>query len=502
VNQQELRARARELEREVVKCSEAFENGRIEFKRYKGMIDRCHREYQDIDATLKNFQDGMSRIAAAEDAAFGTPAYYGNKMVGAEPPWQDAAGAWSGANRKNAHLYGQYGLAPATLADPLDMTEEQLNQMYQMSRNKTPGAIEVVPNPQSIRNKGMGGFRGDVQTKTAGGPALESGITGTPFSGQLPPIQTLFAVGLAYEPVAASSLLPGAAMPGPSSVFMTHVSNTNEPTGAPENSEKVSLGPAFSETQVQPEMIAATVEYSVQALQDTSAYGPASFAAFLPHELTASLINANSYAIWGASTSGTNPLGGDYPVSYAFNGLLNQSGTLTRTAADGASNINTLRLAINDLRVGAAKADADLIIMSPTTWTSTRGELDLNNRFQMDLLAWPLTGTVYGQPRIAAPADEPIPYSAELPGSPGLSGQLFGVPVAVTTQFPDGVAVVCSIARGAAVYFVRQAMRIEWNMWAETLWQYNLMSFRAENRISFATLRPSAVNIVSDLLTS
>lgn len=52
----------------------------------------------------------------------------------------------------------------------------------------------------------------------------------------------------------------------------------------------------------------------------------------------------------GASTSGTNPLGGSYPVSYTFNGLLNTSGTLTR-AVGSDSPLDALSKAYADLRV-------------------------------------------------------------------------------------------------------------------------------------------------------
>lgn len=485
MNEIQLNARLKELDGEADVLLKEYAAEKIGRKQFVPAANRINAEADSIKSALKNLKAGKQAFAAAEEA-----------MGGALLPNTPDYSAFSSATVKHQALLREFGLTPAALPEPGDITGEQLRQVYEMSRNKVPGSVEVRPNSRSVKSLG---WRGDVMTKAAGGPALESGIAGAPFSGQLPPIQTMFAVGKAYEPTAISALLPGAAMPGPSSTFMTHTANTNEATGVPENTAKPSLGPSFSETQVVPELLAATVEYSLQALQDTERFGEASFAAFLPHELTSSLINSTNLALLTASTQATNPLGASYPVSYAFNGWLNQAGTLGRALVTGATNIDTLRLAINDLRVGAAFADADLIVMSPTTWTHTRGEQDSNKRYQMDLLAAPLSLSAYGEPRIAAPASDPVPYSATPPGVPGLSGQLWGCPVAVTTMVPDGTAIVASIARGAGVYFVRQTMRIEWNMWAENLWTNNLMSYRAENRISFACLRPSAVNIVTGL---
>jgi len=64
-------------------------------------------------------------------------------------------------------------------------------------------------------------------------------------------------------------------------------------------------------------------------------------------------------------------------------------------------------------------------------------------------------------------------------------GSLWGVPVCESTQCPAGTGVVLSVKAGAAVGF-----------------SHNLYSWRAEERISLTTPRPSAINIVTGLPTS
>jgi hypothetical protein len=285
-------------------------------------------------------------------------------------------------------------------SSPMDMTPAQVNGLMAAAQARTPFQVEIKP--KSFR------WRDSTQTKAA---VTESGLGGS-FSGNLPPVQSLYAVGLGYEPTRISDLLPGAAMPGPSATWLTHTANTNEAGIAAEGANKVDLGPSISEHQVIPTKIAGTATVTLEAWQDTDKYGEGSFAQWLPTELTRSLINAESAALLN-SVQGTG--------NATFNGILQTSGTLTRSMGTDTP-LDCLAKAYADIRVGSAFADPDLVLMHPSTLGALRRAKDGEGRYIMDLLAGPLNLTAYGEPRTAGPAGEPNSYSIIPQGTNAFSG--------------------------------------------------------------------------------
>jgi hypothetical protein len=131
-----------------------------------------------------------------------------------------------------------------------------------------------------------------------------------------------------------------------------------------------------------------------------------------------------------------------------FNGILQTSGTLTR-AIGTDSPLDCLSKAYVDLRVGAAFADPDLVLMHPSTLGALRRQKDADGRYVMDLLAGPLGLTAYGQPSTAGPANEQNSYSVIPQGSPAFSGNLWGAQIATSTQIAAGTAIVASVKAGA-----------------------------------------------------
>ncbi|UQX11325.1 phage major capsid family protein [Candidatus Mycobacterium methanotrophicum] len=335
---------------------------------------------------------------------------------------------------------------------------------------------------------------------TASLPATESTIGGG-FVGQLPPIQTPFAVGIGYELTRVAGLFPGAMMPGPSATWLSHTSNTNEPNRVPEGNTKPYLGPIIAENQVIPQKIASIVNFSLEAWQDTGSYGEAAFASRLPVELERAVWNTESLYLLQATTGSTNAIEGG-PVNASFDGILNVSGTLTREVATGENPLDTLSQAFNDVRVGPAFSWPDLMLVHPTTFNALRRIKDSEGRYVMNLLAGPLGLTADGSAPVCQPALEANVYSITPQGSSPFAGHLWGVPVALTTQVPLGTAVVTSVAAGGGMYWTRLAMLIMFNMWSGGEWENNLQSFRAEERIALSVQRPSAVNIVTGLPTS
>jgi hypothetical protein len=327
---------------------------------------------------------------------------------------------------------------------------------------------------------------------------LESGIGGG-FSGNLPPVQTPYAVGLGYEPTRIASLLPGASMPGPSASWLSHTANAAEVAGVAEGGTKGDIGPTVVENQVKPQKIAGLVSTSLEAWQDTSGYGEGALASWLPQELTRSLINAESEFLLTATTAGTNSYSG--PTNATFDGVLNVSGTLTRAVGSDTA-LDAMNKAYIDVRTGAAYAEPDLVIMHPATWGALRREKSSFGTYILDQMTGPLGLTVDGSPASAGPAAEPDPFSVIKQGAPASYGSLWGVRVACTTQCPAGTSIVMSVRAGGGIFWTRLGLLLQFNPWGDTEWTTNTFSWRVEERVALSVPRPSAVNIVTGLPTS
>lgn len=73
-------------------------------------------------------------------------------------------------------------------------------------------------------------------------------------------------------------------MTGPSAAYLQHTANTNEATRVAEGQPKPPLGPTVTENFIKPLKIAATVEATLEILQDHE-----QFAQWLPIELQRSV---------------------------------------------------------------------------------------------------------------------------------------------------------------------------------------------------------------------
>jgi Phage capsid family len=320
---------------------------------------------------------------------------------------------------------------------------------------------------------------------------LESGITGAPFAGALPPIMSPYAVGLAYDPLDIASLFPAVSMPGPSATQIVHSSNTNPAAIVPEAGVKPDLGPQFTVNQIIPSKVACTVETSYEGLMDTDSYGDGSWAQFLPVEATNAYRDKVNDILLNA-VSGT--------ASATFNGLLNVSGVLTQSAA-AVTPLNALSLGFTAIRNGTAKADADLVIMSPNTLGALRRLTDAQGRYQLGLLSGPLELSAYEQPETRA--NEPDQYFREPIGTKPFNGSLWGAEIAVTTHIVDGTAAVLSVKGGGALVWVRSGLELFYNPgYGDVLFTQNLVAWRVESRLAFNCPRPSAVCLVTGLPTS
>lgn len=459
MNAYQLEARAAELRAEIVKANKANDEGRLENKRFVGIVNKANDELKTIENTLKNMRFGND-MAARQEAAMGGPAFSGDT---------------SGAVTKSP--------------SPMDLTDDQVAQLQWSFDNKVPCRIEIKSGAVGTRN-----WLSQVQTKSA---VTESGLSST-FSGNLPPFMSPYAYGLPYETTDATQYLANMVMPGPSATWVTHTSNGAEVGGVAEGATKGDISPALSVSQVKPQKIAGVLSFSYELMADTETYGQANVAGWLPQELTRSLVNARSLAVWGASTAGSNPLGGSYPVSYAWNGLLNTSGTLTR-AVGTDTPLDALSKAFADLRAGASFAEPDMVAAHPTTINALRRQKSANGEYLLDLIAGPSKLTAFGDPG-STPSTDINRYGLVQQGKSGYSGTLWGASLVATTQIPAGTAIVASIANGGGVFWTRSGLILEFDLGLSgSNFTNNLYSYRVEQRCAVSVPRATALNIVTGL---
>jgi hypothetical protein len=457
MNRSDLVDRGKALKAEVERKNLEYASDVITLDDYNKFLDAAAEEAQTLEVTLRNFDRGRQAVAAQENA-FGAQ----TKAFNAGQP------------------------KPPT---PMDITPTQLKALQMAADARMPFQMEIGTKG-GVEQAWMAG----ITTKS---PVFESGILGG-FSGNLPPVQTPFAVGLGYEPTRIAALLPGAQMLGPSAAWLSHTANAAEVTGVAEGATKGDIGPTITENQVKPQKIAGLVSTSLEAWQDTSAYGEAALASWLPQELTRSLINAESEYLLTATTGSSNAYSG--PLNSTFNGLLNTSGTLTR-AVGSDTPLDAMNKAYIDVRTGGAYAEPDLVIMHPATWGALRREKSSFGTYILDQATGPLGLTVDGSPASAGPAGEPEPFSIIKQGTPANYGALWGVKVACSTQCPAGTSIVMSVRAGGGIFWQRLGLLLQFNPWGDTEWTTNTFSWRAEERVSLSVPRPSALNIVTGLPT-
>ena len=431
---------ARRLEQLTQEVARKSLDGTITHK----WMDEVESEAAGLRIQIKNQKAALGLAGSASPAEYGNPAdgNYGYSP-GAGVQWKS------------------FGLpsAPQVAPPSLDFSAEHVKSLFEAAKAGTPYKVQI----------GTKDFATSMRDKTAGAPLLESGL-----NNQLPALQITGPngqYGKPYEPFRLLANIPTVAMLGPAAAYLQHTANTNEAARVAEAGLKPSLGPTVTETFIKPMKIAATVEASLEILQDHEA-----FAQWLPVELQRSVVNAESLALFQNNASGG-------PTGSEFNGLLATSGTLAQDAT-GLPAADAISLAYTKIRTGSAFSEPDLVIMSPTTAASILRTKATTGTYIFDVVRGPA----------------------------GLNQQnefdIFGVRTVTSTQVPDGKAIVLSIQGGAAVGWIRMQLELMYNPYGGTtdagadLWRTNQYSWRAEERISLSVPRPAAICVVSNLPTT
>jgi HK97 family phage major capsid protein len=443
---QTLEAQLKSLTNELGQILDKCDNNTATDADYK-RLEVVNKEARDLDRERDRSKKALSMANYASPSEYGITGnpgdYAGGNGYGTEVRWKS------------------FGLpsAPQVAPPSLDFSAEHVKSLFDAAKAGVPYKVQI----------GTKDFASSMRDKTAGAPLTESGL-----NNQLPAIQITGPYGQygkPYEPFRLLANIPTVAMTGPSAAYLQHTTNTNEAARVAEGAAKPSLGPTINELFVKPMKIAATVEASMEILQDHEA-----FAQWLPVELQRSVVNAESLVLFQNNASGG-------PTGSEFNGLLAVSGTLSQNAT-GLAPADAISLAYTKIRNGSAFSEADLVVMSPTTAAAILRTKSSTGSYIFDVVR----------------------------GPGGLNQQnefdIFGTRTVTSTQVPDGTAIVMSIQGGACVGWIRMALELMYNPYGGTtdagadLWRTNQYSWRAEERISLSVPRPAAICIVTNLPTT
>lgn len=252
--------------------------------------------------------------------------------------------------------------------------------------------------------------------------------------------------------------LPVVPIGSPSYQFLQHnfASDSGGPDFVAEGSAKPQWNPAAAKVIVTAQKIAAYFDESSETRADAPQWS-----SYLINTLFRLIQNKENNAI----------LYGTVASSLGIQGWSTQSGILTHDAsADpaGSTNLDSLELAINQLRVqSGVYASPNICVMSPTTWSATR-------RIK----------TTYGQYVAGDPLHEAITT-------------VWGVPVVTTTACHNGDAFLVDTAKMGAI-LVREGISSHMGYNGTGLID-NILTTVAEERLTLATVIPSAVNYVTNL---
>lgn len=252
--------------------------------------------------------------------------------------------------------------------------------------------------------------------------------------------------------------LPVIAIDGPSYQFLQHnyASDTGGPDFVAEGSTKPQWNPASQKVTVTAQKIAAYFNESSESKMDAPQWGN-----YLINTLFQLIMQKENAAILYGTVSG----------GLGIQGWSTQAGILTHNASSdpaGSTNLDSLELAINQLRVrSGVSATPNLAIMSPTTWSATRRIKSTTGEY---IAGDPLRGSVT---------------------------DVWGVPVVTTTACHDGDAFLLDTTKFGSV-LVREGISTHLGYSGTGLID-NILTVVAEERINLATVIPSAVNYVTNL---
>lgn len=268
--------------------------------------------------------------------------------------------------------------------------------------------------------------------------------------------------------------LPAIAIDQPSTVFIRHVSTTGVPAVTAEGQPKSELVMNTDALTATAKKLACHTATSYELIQDF-----VQFHSYINTELFRQVVDLENSELLmgefpGISGSGTDDI--DEPAGpEGITGFYATSGILQHDADDDTGTnvtaLDSVEIAINTLRTGPALAEADLLVLNPSTWSAMRR---IKNTLGQYLIAPDPTRDV--------------------------ANTLWDVNVLVTTQNPPGMGLLIDTSKfGYAV--VRESLSLRLG-WSGEDFTNNLLRSVAEERLTLAITRPPAVCAITNLPTA
>jgi HK97 family phage major capsid protein len=253
--------------------------------------------------------------------------------------------------------------------------------------------------------------------------------------------------------------LPTQAITAPSYEILVHSSTTGAPAPTAEGALKPDVVLNVTPQILTAVKLAATFGISYETLQDFT-----NFVSYAQTEMLREIQDVENLQLLNGSGTAGN-----------MTGFLHTSGILTHDATADATAPSTvidgIEKSITALRVGAALATADLLVLHPSTWSAIRRLKDSTGRYLF----------------ISADSD---PTRAE-------ADSIFNVPVLTTTQIAAGAGVLLDTTKFGRV-LVREGISIHTGTSTDDF-SRNITRFAIEERLVLAVERPAAVLSISNL---
>lgn len=278
-------------------------------------MEALNREGEQLLIEKKNYQSALKYAGMADPIPHGGPTYgYGDR-------------------RDDGVAFKGFGTGVENRIRPTSVYEMDRDQIAALKQAALQGMKGFRV---EIGSKGVehGIFGGQVRTKAA---VTEGGLS----PNLLPPVQQPRPAGfwgLPYELTRVANFLPNIAVEAPGVAWFRHDSNGAEAAYTAEGASKPDLTPVITEQYTRFSKVAGRILLTHELVQDA---GDA-FSQHLVSELARSLYNAESNLLLNGTTGGNG-----------WNGINHVSGTLTRAADIGTTDVDaldTLSKAFVDLR--------------------------------------------------------------------------------------------------------------------------------------------------------
>jgi HK97 family phage major capsid protein len=248
--------------------------------------------------------------------------------------------------------------------------------------------------------------------------------------------------------------LPATPISAPSYEFIRHNSSTGSPGVTAEGGLKPDVVLNTTAVIVSAAKLAATFGLSHETLMDWS-----SFTTYAQTEMIRQVCDLENSQLLNGSGTGGNMLGLNLTTGALTHALTTETG------------LDAIELAITQLRTGSSLAEANLLVLNPSTWSALRRSKDSQGRYLVN----------------------PDPTAAD-------GQRIWDVDVLVTTTQAAGAGLLLDTNKFGKV-LVREGITVATGTTNDDF-SRNITRFVVETRLALAVERPTAVLTITNLPTA